>query len=72
MENLNFKAVLFDFDGVLADTMEDNFKAWKKAFENFGINIKREDYFYLEGYKLINVARIILQRYKYFKFIWLS
>ena len=59
----NLKAILFDFDGVLADTMQDNFQAWKKAFENFGINIKKEDYFPLEGMKLINIAQRISTKY---------
>lgn len=44
-----YKAILFDLDGVLGRTMEDNFEAWKYAFLQFGIRIKREDYFLLEG-----------------------
>jgi beta-phosphoglucomutase len=63
MELKNYKAVLFDFDGVLADTMEDNFFAWKKSFLDFGIDIKREDYFPLEGMKLIEVAKKISHKY---------
>lgn len=57
------KAILFDFDGVLADTMEDIFLAWQKAFRNYGINIKKEDYFPLEGMKLIEVAKKISNKY---------
>lgn len=45
----NLKAVLFDYDGVLADTMEDNFIAWAYAFRQYDITIWREDYFLLEG-----------------------
>ena len=48
MEN-NFKAVLFDFDGVLAETMEDLYLAWERAFLDFGVQIKKEDYFPIEG-----------------------
>ena len=59
----NVKAVLFDFDGVLADTMQDNFQAWKKAFADLGIEIKQDDYFPLEGMKLINVAKTISIQY---------
>lgn len=55
----DIKGFLFDFDGTLADTMSDNFLAWKKAFENFEINIKQEDYFPLEGLKLIDVAKTL-------------
>lgn len=57
------KAILFDFDGVLAETMEDLFLAWEKAFENYGVNIKKEDYFPLEGTKVNEIARIISQKY---------
>lgn len=55
----NYKAVLFDFDGVIADTMEDLFSAWKNAFSDFGIEIKKEDYFVLEGLKQVNVAKTL-------------
>src|SRR3989344_5586775 len=58
-----FKAVLFDSDGVLANTMEDFFSAWKKAFSDEGIEIKREDFFPLEGMKLSLVAKTIAEKY---------
>ena len=44
-----FKAVIFDFDGVIADTMNDNFKAWEYAFSKHNILIEKRDYFLLEG-----------------------
>jgi len=60
---MNVEAILFDFDGVLADTMEDNFIAWKDAFKDRGIEILREDYFPLEGMRLMNVAETIGKKY---------
>jgi len=51
------KAILFDFDGVLAETMEDHFLAWQKVFKDYGVEIKREDYFVLEGMKMIKIAK---------------
>jgi beta-phosphoglucomutase len=59
----NLKAILFDFDGTLADTMEDNFLAWKKAFQKYNIEITREDYFPLEGLLLIEIAKRISRKY---------
>ncbi len=59
----NFKAVLFDFDGVLADTMEDNFQAWKKTFLDYGFEIKKEDYFLLEGKRITEVAEDLSAKY---------
>ena len=43
------KAVIFDFDGVIADTMNDNFKAWEYAFLKYNVRIKKLAYFLLEG-----------------------
>jgi len=63
MKIKNFKAILFDFDGTLADTMQDLFLAWKRAFEDFEIEIKKEDYFPLEGMKLSEIAKTISKKY---------
>jgi beta-phosphoglucomutase-like phosphatase (HAD superfamily) len=60
---MKFKAVLFDFDGVIADTMNDNFLAWKKSFKKYNCNIKRKDYLPLEGMKLIKIAEVISKKY---------
>ncbi len=62
--NNKIKAILFDFDGVLAATMEDNFLAWQKAFKDYEIDIKKKDYFPLEGMKLIKIAKKISDKYK--------
>lgn len=43
------KAVLFDFDGVIGKTMDDNYQAWKYAFSKYDINIDKDEYFILEG-----------------------
>ena len=58
-----FEAILFDLDGTLADTMEDNFLAWKKSFEQYNTNITREDYFPLEGLNLLEISNIICKKY---------
>ncbi len=57
------KAILFDFDGTLANTMEDNYLCWKEAFNDEGIQIKREDYFPLEGASLKDVVITISDKY---------
>jgi beta-phosphoglucomutase len=59
-----FNIILFDFDGTLADTMEDNFRAWNKTFQKlFGVNIEREKYMILEGLKLDRVAINLTEEY---------
>lgn len=63
MNNKNIEAFLFDYDGTLADSMQDNYNAWRKAFLNFNVNIKEGDYFLLEGMKVQEVARTICRVY---------
>lgn len=52
----NYQGILFDFDGVLSQSMEDNFKAWEAATAEYGLDIKKEDYFPLEGMTVEDVA----------------
>lgn len=51
-----FKAVLFDFDGVLGKTMEDNYRAWSHAFSIHKIEFRKEDYLLREGFTARRVA----------------
>ena len=37
------KAVLFDFDGVIADTLKKHVEAWQITFHDLGIKIEAED-----------------------------
>src|SRR3989344_5911933 len=53
----NIKAVLFDYDGVIADTMADNCRAWQRAFNDFGVNITDEEYYMLEGMSPAAIAK---------------
>ncbi len=43
------RAVLFDFDGVIIRSMEDHFEGWRKALEDYGIDMSPEELFVLEG-----------------------
>jgi len=60
---LGKKAILFDFDGVLADTLGDIFSSWEQAFLNEGLQITKEDYFPFEGMKVIKIAKNIAKKY---------
>jgi len=42
-------AVIFDMDGVIADTMSAHFYAWKKTLKKTGINVTRHDVYKREG-----------------------
>src|SRR3989338_4132396 len=53
----NIKGILFDFDGVLADSMLDHFAAWKKAMKEFSVDITEEEYYPLEGMNVYEIAK---------------
>ncbi|MHC4060769.1 MAG: HAD family hydrolase [Planctomycetota bacterium] len=61
---MKYKAIFFDFDGVIGKTMEDNYNAWACAFSTVGITLEKVDYFLLEGLDTKSVAKIILRRNK--------
>ena len=57
-----FSAVLFDYDGVLGRTAEDNCLAWEHAFAEVGGRIDREEYLLMEGKKSPETARHFLAK----------
>jgi beta-phosphoglucomutase len=57
-----YAAILFDFDGVLGKTMEDNYKAWANSLAPYGIQIEREEYFLMEGVPPKKVAEKFLTK----------
>jgi beta-phosphoglucomutase-like phosphatase (HAD superfamily) len=44
-----FKAIIFDCDGTLADTMPAHVKAWVATYKSFGIDIAPEPFFQMGG-----------------------
>lgn len=61
---MQIQAVLFDFDGVLGDTMEDNYRAWSYAVSETGIAFDRTQYFLLEGHTSIEIGEIIARQHE--------
>ena len=53
-------AVLWDFDGVLADTNEYHFQSWKEILAEIGISFSRQDFQSLFGMSNSQTSRIIL------------
>ena len=58
------KAILFDLDGTLAQTMEFHYEAWRKAMLNYGIDLAPEDYYPLEGTNLYQLAKKLFALHK--------
>jgi beta-phosphoglucomutase len=58
-----YKAILFDYDGTLVQSMQCNFIAWQKALKDFNVNIIEDDYLPLEGMSVKNLARHYINKY---------
>ena len=54
------EAVIFDFDGVVADTMTDNCIAWQHSFAAYGFQLHAADYYRLEGMGRHQIAEYII------------
>ena len=57
------KGILFDFDGVIGETMEDNYKAWLFALSQYGCTFTKEEYFQLEGMRVSKIAENVLTKF---------
>ena len=49
MISRKYKAVLFDMDGVIADSMEHHAESWQTVFREYGVLISKEEIFKREG-----------------------
>jgi HAD superfamily hydrolase (TIGR01509 family) len=56
------KAVIFDMDGVLVDSMPYHADAWKTVFAEVGIRIKREDIYDIEGSNHEGIIRLVFRK----------
>lgn len=59
---IHLKAVLFDMDGVLYDSMKYHAIAWSKSTQKYGINFKEEDAYLHEGRTRIDTINWAYQR----------
>jgi len=57
------KAWLFDFDGVIGDTMPDNLRAWQSAFAQHGVTLTKDDYYSLEGMNTKGIAETLGKKF---------
>lgn len=61
----SFSAVIFDYDGVLVDTMDDMVKAWSYAFNKIvHYPLDKNDFLQLEGRPAREAALTLLRKYK--------
>lgn len=57
------KGVLFDFDGVVVDSMQQHFQGWKKVLADYGHDLQAGDFFIYEGAGVPNIARYISRKF---------
>lgn len=55
------KAVLFDMDGVLYDSMPNHVRAWQKSMAEFGIAMDAADAYATEGMKGVDTIRMLVR-----------
>lgn len=58
------KAVLFDMDGVLYDSMPNHATAWTKSMAEYGINMTKHDAYATEGARGFDTVRSMMKRQK--------
>ncbi|MFP4655433.1 MAG: HAD family hydrolase [Methanohalobium sp.] len=56
------KAMIFDFDGVLADSMPYHAQAWKIALEEAGVEINIEDIYEVEGSNHVGIIQLMFKK----------
>ena len=61
-EALRPKAVLFDMDGVLYDSMPNHAIAWQQSMAKFGIHMTAEDAYATEGARGVDTIRMMVKQ----------
>lgn len=56
------KAVLFDMDGVLYNSMPYHAVSWHKSMERFGLNISPEEAYEYEGMRGVETIKLLAKR----------
>jgi beta-phosphoglucomutase len=61
------KAIVFDSDGVLVDSMSSHYKAWKIAIKEVSnIDVDRRTIYLLEGMRSIDLAKKVYELKNYY------
>lgn len=60
---MTIKAIIFDMDGVLTDSMGYHIKCWKTAFKEFNIQTTNEEIALLEGMPSKEIINTISKKY---------
>lgn len=58
---MSFKGILFDFDGVVVDSMHQHYDAWRDAFSEKKIIFSKEEFFQLEGQGISQIVKMLAE-----------
>jgi beta-phosphoglucomutase len=56
---MQYKGILFDFDGVVINSMHQHYEAWSRAFAELGITFEKEEFFLLEGQGIGTIVQML-------------
>jgi beta-phosphoglucomutase len=59
------RAVLFDYDGTLVDSMQSHFYAWSTVLKSYDIELREDQFFPYEGEKLDSLLARVLKKREY-------
>jgi len=62
-KSIKTKAMIFDMDGVITNTMPDHFRAWKEVLAREGVTVTHEDIYSREGQKGIHSVKELFDKY---------
>jgi len=63
---INMNGIIFDFDGVLVDSMPAHYKAWRTAFDEVcSLHLEEKSIYLLEGMKGIDIVNEIFKKFNY-------
>ena len=57
------QAILFDFDGVVIRSMEDHYEGWRRALEEYGIDMAPEELYLMEGSGIEELANQFTRKF---------
>ena len=63
-EKFDPKAVLFDMDGVLYNSMPNHAYSWKHSMETFGIHMTEADAYKYEGMRGVETIKLLMKQQK--------
>ncbi len=56
---MDYKAIIFDCDGTLADTMPPHFLAWTETLGKYGLELDEDRFYALGGWPSLNIVQLL-------------